>query len=388
MQILMAEPRGINSTRQFRRYRHALHFAVSRYTSSAPARGSRRSWSAAGTCRARCRTLQPWKRSCNKPGCPMNDAAEAFQAAIVAILGSGSELIEIGRLHRFSTGGQRSDRSGWARLFTDCRAGVFGCFRLGISETWTGSPRGQMTAREQGELARQIAADKARREREQRETWRKNADRIRFLQRQCRPVTEGDPVSLYLRRRLALPAFMPPGCITFHPSMAYSQDGEPVGSWPAMVAPLVNLRGEVLALHRTYLEADGQKAEVPGPVKKLTPAAGLVSGASIPLYGPRGGLLGVAEGIETALASYSASGVPTVAAYSAGGVAGFKWPALVARLVIFADADPAGAGAAEKLAERARAAMVRTPPPRRRPHPQTRRTRLHRPPANALLAAC
>jgi phage/plasmid primase-like uncharacterized protein len=68
--------------------------------------------------------------------------------------------------------------------------------------------------------------------------------------------------------------------------------------------------------------------------------------------------LGVAEGIETAQAAYLASGLPTVAAYCANGLATFQWPKGLKRLVIFADADPAGAMAALRLRERAARAGV------------------------------
>ena len=68
---------------------------------------------------------------------------------------------------------------------------------------------------------------------------------------------------------------------------------------------------------------------------------------------PDRGCIGIAEGIETALAARCASGVPTVAAYSAGALAGWHWPPGVQRLVIFADADPAGAAAAQSLKVRA-----------------------------------
>ena len=54
-----------------------------------------------------------------------------------------------------------------------------------------------------------------------------------------------------------------------------------------------------------------------------------------------------------------ASGVPTVAAYSAGALAGFLWPAGVQRLVIFADHDKAGREAADTLRARALAAWLR-----------------------------
>ena len=110
-----------------------------------------------------------------------------------------------------------------------------------------------------------------------------------------------------------------------------------------------------MALHRTYLTADGRKADVP-TVKKLTPATGPLAGACIPLFKPLRGCIGIAEGIETVLASWCASSVPTVAAYCAGNLAAWQWPPSVQRLVIFADNDPAGADAADKLRRRARAA--------------------------------
>jgi putative DNA primase/helicase len=53
-----------------------------------------------------------------------------------------------------------------------------------------------------------------------------------------------------------------------------------------------------------------------------------------------------------------ASGVPTVAAYSAGNLAAWKWPAL-RRIVVFGDADAAGRKSAEELRLRALAAGLK-----------------------------
>jgi putative DNA primase/helicase len=125
-----------------------------------------------------------------------------------------------------------------------------------------------------------------------------------------------------------------------------------------MVAPLVAPDGKTVALHRTYLTRDGKKAEVPS-VKKLTATAGPLPGACIPLCKPARGVLGIAEGIETALAASFASGVPTVAAYSAGNLAAWHWPAGLQSLVVFADNDKAGAEAADTLRARALAASLR-----------------------------
>jgi putative DNA primase/helicase len=288
----------------------------------------------------------------------MSDVPVDFRVAILTALGHAPDLIEPGRLQRFATNGKRADTSGWCLLFDDLHAGVYGCFRAGISETWTSTSRHRMTLAERAALQRRITLVRAAREQEQREVWRRNAERVAHLTHQLRHVIAGDPVHLYLCRRLRAESIVVPECIQFHPALPYRHGGEVAGIWPAMVAPIVGIDGKVRALHRTYLTSEGEKADVPGPAKKLSPAAGPLSGASIRLHEPRAGLLGISEGIETALAASCASRVPTVAAYCAGALAGFLWPSGVQRIVIFADADKAGCEAADGLRARALARHV------------------------------
>ncbi len=107
-----------------------------------------------------------------------------------------------------------------------------------------------------------------------------------------------------------------------------------------------------MALHRTYLTADGSKTPVP-TLKKLTCAAGQLAGACIPLHDPQQGVIGIAEGIETAQAAHLDSGLPTVGAYCAANLAAYTWPPGVRRIVVFADANLAGAAAAQSLKARA-----------------------------------
>jgi phage/plasmid primase-like uncharacterized protein len=116
-----------------------------------------------------------------------------------------------------------------------------------------------------------------------------------------------------------------------------------------MLALVSDTDGRPLTLHRTYLRCDGLgKAPMPSP-KKLMPHAqsGPFSGAAIRLFadGASGHAeLGVAEGIETALAVHAMSSLPVWASVSSTLLQGFSPPAGTQRLRIWADKDRSGAG--------------------------------------------
>jgi phage/plasmid primase-like uncharacterized protein len=285
----------------------------------------------------------------------MHKAAHNFRLAVLAALGAAPDHIEPGPIHRFSTSSRASDKAGWCQLFEDGRAGVFGDFRTGISPVWTAQPRELMSSVERAAVARQLAQAKAQRQAERRQDQALNAQRNAGLWAQAMPVQPGDPVSQYLERRgLAGPV---PLNLRLHADLTYWNDGDR-SSYPAMLAPLISNDGQLLAIHRTYLTTDGHKAPVP-TVKKLTSASGSLAGSCIPLHDARQDVIGIAEGIETAQAAHLASGLPAVAAYCAGNLAAYVWPTAVRRLVVFADADPAGAAAAQRLKTRALAAGLR-----------------------------
>lgn len=288
----------------------------------------------------------------------MSDARDNFRAAILATFGYAPDVIEPGRMHRFATIDKRGDTAGWCKLFDDLRGGVFGCHRQGISDVWSEADRKAMPLSQRAELARQVMVATAERETEQRKQWAVNARRNAELWAHCVPLVPGDPVTLYLKRRGFAGVWPLPEVLRLHRAMPYWHAGEMLDTFPAMVAPLLTPDGRITALHRTYLTIDGRKADVP-TVKKLTLAAGPLAGACIPLFNPEQGSVGIAEGIETALGAWCASTVPTVAAYCADNLAAWRWPATVRRIVIFADADEAGRGSADKLQSRAIAARLR-----------------------------
>ncbi|NLG65983.1 MAG: hypothetical protein GX537_10300, partial [Actinobacteria bacterium] len=161
-----------------------------------------------------------------------------------------------------------------------------------------------------------------------------------------------------------------PAALRLHPALDYFNDErEQVGTYPAMLAKVVDAAGYVVAAHRTYLDPIGPgKADVPSPKKLTTPTVdGATSGAAVRLFEPAY-VLALAEGIETALAVHEATGTPTWSTVSAGGLEAVQVPAAVRRVELWADLDESGRGreAAEKAAARltaeGRDVRVLTPP--------------------------
>ena len=143
--------------------------------------------------------------------------------------------------------------------------------------------------------------------------------------------------------------------LRFARDVPYFEDGKKVRTFDGMFAPI--MRGEkFITWHLTYL-FHGKKANVRSPRKILS---GGIRGASVPLYAFESGELGVAEGIETAIAAHMLYKVPVWAALNAGNMARFEIPDGVTTLQIFADCDPnyCGHAAAYALAYKAKQAGI------------------------------
>lgn len=282
---------------------------------------------------------------------------QTLHDAITSLIGHAPEHIEPGKITRFPTSQRRRDDAGWIFLFDDGQGASFGDYRTGAAGHWSERDRRLMTPSEQAVFAAQVAKAKAERDKAQAERWTRNRPRIKALWDQGNKLVMGDPATLYLKRRGLAGIWPLSACLRYHLALPYWHDGEVIGTYPAMLAKFRGADGRCVAIHQTYLTRDGRKADVPS-VKKMSPAAGLLMGGCIPLADPFERVLGVAEGIETALCAGAASGLHVVATYSASCMGGYEWPQGVGRLVIFADNDENGTGqaAAAKLERKARAA--------------------------------
>jgi putative DNA primase/helicase len=169
--------------------------------------------------------------------------------------------------------------------------------------------------------------------------------RLNRLWQRSVAVTVGDRVHDYLQSRgLELP--IATGVLRFCASCR-----NPDGSrHPAMLAMVTDPEGHPVTIHRTFLGPSG-KADVAAP-RALMP--GQVPHGSAVRLAPFADRLGVAEGIETALAATAQFGIPTWSALNANLLKQWEPPSSVREVVIFGDADVSftGQAAAYALANR------------------------------------
>ncbi len=84
---------------------------------------------------------------------------EVFRSEILkAGLTSPNEIIDDGRIHRFSSNGKTTDNAGWYVLFTDgIAAGAYGCWREGVNIKWCSVNESNLTLPEKHEFNKKMA---------------------------------------------------------------------------------------------------------------------------------------------------------------------------------------------------------------------------------------
>ncbi|WP_298174580.1 toprim domain-containing protein [Novosphingobium sp.] len=138
--------------------------------------------------------------------------------------------------------------------------------------------------------------------------------------------------------------------LRYHPRTPLGPKGA-VRFLPALLAAVRTDLG-VVALHRTFLECKTfTVARFDGPKRAL----GALGRGAVRLHGPRGGKLGLAEGIETALSVRELFGIPCWATLGTERYGLVSVPESVSELHLFIDHDAAG----DQAERRARAAYER-----------------------------
>ncbi|MCY1286329.1 Toprim domain protein [compost metagenome] len=212
--------------------------------------------------------------------------------------------------------------------------GVAHCFRCSFTESY----RPDRGSRQQTPVAPRIKATATRRH----ETL---SDYGHELWSACKPLS-GAAVAYLEARHCHIPPA--DGDLRFHSALKH-----PTGyTGPSLVGLITDaVTREPLSLHRTWIQADGRKADVDPP--RLLLGGHRKQGGVIRLWPDEAVTtsLGTAEGLETAL-SLAWAHAPVWACIDAGNLAALPYLAGIECLVIGADNDPAGTAAAKECAQR------------------------------------
>ncbi len=218
-------------------------------------------------------------------------------------------------------------------LGVNIRSGAFHCFRCGAK----------------GRLGDRLDAGRSITRIDDPSVAERKRDRLRRTWRESVALTNklAVPVRTYLQARgLGEILRSPPAVLRAHPSLEYFDGPRSLGRYPAMIGLFHSAAGEPVTLHTTYLRSDGfAKASVPSPKKILgVPVRGATKGGAIRLYEPTLGVMGVAEGIESALSLRMIRSIPVWAAFCADNLEHLRLPDGLRELHIGVDRDKSGKG--------------------------------------------
>jgi hypothetical protein len=174
-----------------------------------------------------------------------------------------------------------------------------------------------------------------------------------------RPIS-GTLAQAYLRNR-GITDLRGTDALRFHPRCYYRPDETgATETWPAMVAAVTDLDGDLAGVQRTWLDPEGFDSRRLGKAPIDTPrrAIGDLLGHAV-RFGVVNDVMAAGEGIETMLSLRCVlAGMPMAAALSAAHLAALQFPNTLRRLYIARDDDAAGDAAATTLINRAVAAEI------------------------------
>lgn len=254
--------------------------------------------------------------------------------------------LQFDSLERVPTQDKPNKLNGWYIAFnTPVMMVVYGNWATGETDKYISKDR-LLSKRDFVELHQQIERAKKLREQAQANQWEINRQKLEATLKLCYPI-KGTPAELYLNNRGITKTDH--DSLLYHPHLVYCENNQ-VSTYPALIAKVTSPDGELITLHRTYITKEGFKADVSTP-KKLMRTAGKLSGASIklgePINSPNGLLIGISEGIETALSATEWFDIPTWSVVSAGGIRAFEPPPEVKRINFYSDNDEVGINASK-----------------------------------------
>lgn len=240
----------------------------------------------------------------------MNCPIDLFSQAIAATeLTPPAEIIDDGAIHRFSTNGRPSDKSGWYLLHSDgIAAGAFGDWRAGFTQNWCGVADSAMTEAERFSHCQRV--ETMQRQREVASAERQQLAAVEAFERWIAAM----PCSAheYLTRKGILPH-------------GTKMEGE------RLLIAMRNTTGDVCSLQT--IASDGTKMFMPG---------GSIKGCYFGIGQPKGVLI-VCEGFATGASIHECTGHAVAVAFNAGNLQAVavalraKYPSL--RIIVAADDD-------------------------------------------------
>ena len=217
----------------------------------------------------------------------MNNPTDQFMTAIAAAGLTPPDVIHgDGVLHRFSASGRRGDDSGWYVLHLDgVAAGSFGCWRTGLTSSWSSKPTTEMTVAEREAHHARIQAMKRQRDAEQGQRHEAAAVEAVWRFDTATPCTQHTYLNL----------------------KGVNAYGVKVDANGALLIPMRDTAGKLHSLQT--IGPDGDKRFLFG---------GRVKGCYHAIGKPKGGRLIVCEGYATGASIHQATGEAVAVAFNAG----------------------------------------------------------------------
>jgi putative DNA primase/helicase len=242
----------------------------------------------------------------------VTDTIDQFRDAIRAAgLMPPDVIAGDGKLHRFGSNGKRRDDAGFYVLHLDgVPAGHFGDWRTGIASDWHADIGRNLTDAERRAHRERVAAMKAAREAEEARRHAKAADVAGALMTAASPVVDGHP---YLTRKGVAPVDalreLPVEDVARIIGYRPQANGEPL-TGAVLLAP-VRIDDRLSTVE--MIDEAGRKSALAGGAKR----GGYWAACELP-DDADGRCILIGEGVATALSAREATGLPAVAALSAG----------------------------------------------------------------------